>query len=122
MNSLQKSPPPTKSLHGESFMESTELKIVWREWDHLPSSLLLGHGVQFQDYEIENPEERLVGFLDGFGWLHGSNEVVIYIIKANARTPAAVLVAMKQRVEELLAKRRLPTQQITSRIYALVNS
>ena len=68
-------------------MDSTDLKIIWREWDHMPSDRF-GHGVEFHDTTIEDRDESLVGFLDGFDWRHGrSNEVVIYCIKPNARTP-----------------------------------
>ena len=102
-------------------MASTELKIIWREWDEVPSRGF-GHGVEFHDTKIKNRDESLVGFLDGFEWYHGlSNEAVIYCIKPNARTPLTVLSSMKKRVEEIIAKREIPSQQITSRVFALVN-
>src|SRR5690349_12656455 len=104
-------------------MNSTELKIIWREWDDRPPSDGFGHGVEFHDSEIENRDESIVGFLEGFSWYHGhSDEVVIYCIKPNSRTSQTVLTSMKQRVEALLAKRVLPNDQITSRIRAWVNS
>jgi hypothetical protein len=103
-------------------MNPTELKIVWREWDHPPSRGLFGHGVQFLDCEIESEDNSLVAFLDGFEWRHGfSNEVIIYCIRPNTRTPQDVLSNMKKRVEAILAEREIPTGQITSRFYALVN-
>jgi hypothetical protein len=102
-------------------MHPTELKIVWREWDH-PARRILGHGVQFHDCEIESEDNSLVAFLDGFEWLHGfSNEVIIYCISPNTRTPEDVLSNMKKRLEAILAEREIPTGQITSRFYALVN-
>ena len=102
-------------------MDPTEFKITWREWDEVPSEGF-GHGVEFHDTKIENRAESLVGFLDGFGWRHGySNEVMIYCIKPNTRTPQSVLSRMKKRVEEILAKREIPKQRITSRIFASVN-
>ena len=102
-------------------MDSPKLKIIWREWEHLPECGF-GHGVEFHDCEIDESGqsfESIVGFLEGFGWKHGdSNEVVIYCIKPNARTPQTELSRMKKRVEELLAERKLPNNQITPRISA----
>jgi hypothetical protein len=103
-------------------MDLTKLKIIWREWDEVPSHDGFGHGVQFHDTTIKNRDESLVGFLYGFEWYHGlSNEAVIYCIKPNARTPQTVLSSMKKRVEEILAVREIPMEQITSRILAWVN-
>ena len=60
-------------------MHPTELKIVWREWDH-PPSRILGHGVQFNDCEIESEDNSLVAFLDGFEWLHGFSNFTVAVI------------------------------------------
>ena len=71
---------------------------------------------------IRHRAKEVVGFLDGFSWVHGlSKEVVIYCIKPNLRISQRVLSGMKKRIEEILAEGKVPSQQITSRIFALIN-
>jgi len=48
--------------------------------------------------------------------------VGIIICCGHSAFPQTVLTSMKQRIEEMLAKREIPTQRITSRITAWVNA
>ena len=44
-------------------MESTELRVIWREWDDVPRGGF-GHGVEFHDTAIEDRDQSLVRFLE----------------------------------------------------------
>ena len=57
-----------------------EISVKWIQWEKTPNC---GHGVEFHKTEGgDQIEENLVGFLDGFDWLHDlPDEVRIHCIK-----------------------------------------
>ena len=121
---------PGKGVACEALMEDdpSKLKFTWHESIEIPSNVV-GHGIEFhdaikdEDGEYRMSEKSLVGFVEGFGWLHGtSNDVVAYCITPNAHIPKAVLSEMKKQVEELLSMREVPPEQITDRIRSWANA
>ena len=98
-------------------------RVVWHEWSKVPAEGgAFGHGIHFHDGK-QKPEADLVGFIEGFDWLHkrGVN-VTGFHIKANSVTTILVLAAMKRRVEQMVANQQMVGDgMISRRIHAIGN-
>ena len=83
----------------------TRYKIHWHQWEKTPAGgSSLSHGVHFHDIKQAHQND-LVGFIEGFDWLHQSGQGVTvkgYHIKPNKITTTEVINAMKQRIEKLI--------------------
>ena len=98
-------------------------QIEWSMWSKAPGvSGSLGHGIHYHDSARE-PDDTVVAFIRGFGWLRGVT-VKGYYIRPDAITSLAVIAELKQKIEALVAAREQhyrPETWITDRICARGN-
>jgi hypothetical protein len=99
-----------------------DMKFIWRTWKkslHPQKDLSLGHGLCVYDQKRQTGN-RLIGFVEGYDWYHGtSNTVVIYTIKADDTTTAEILEELKKLLEEGLMLNSFPQGKLTTRIEIL---
>ena len=73
---LKKKPEYEKGQENISFREI--------DWIIVPSIGICGHGIEFH-YQT-NGESILIGFIDGFGWMHNTdNKVRVYLLSSNSK-------------------------------------
>ncbi len=98
-------------------------QIEWSMWSKAPGvSGSLGHGVHYHDM-ARDPDDTVVAFIRGFGWLRGAT-IKGYYIRPDAITSSAVIAELKQKIEALVAAREQhyrPETWITDHICAAGN-
>ena len=54
------------------------MKITWQPKDLPPAGYMVGHGLCLLGPVAGDHEPRLVGFVDGFEWLHDGADTVVW--------------------------------------------
>jgi hypothetical protein len=77
------------------------IRVKWIQLKKIPDC---GHGVEFHKIKVSDHIENLIGFLEGFEWLHGvPDEVRIHLIKPDGILISAEAMKMfKLRIESYM--------------------
>ena len=97
------------------------MNIVWQIWSRETPQGALGHGIEFHDRRRPD-DNTLIGFIDGFGWLHGTQENVrIYHIQPDGFSSESTIRAMKRYAKSIIASKRVPQDSPRRRITTWIN-
>jgi hypothetical protein len=105
--------------------DADEMKFIWCGWEknlRPETRFSLGHGLCVYDQKRKK-RDRLIGFVEGYGWYHGTSDtVMIYTIEPDDITTADVLRQFKKLLEEALTVNSVPQGKLTSRIEIIANA
>jgi len=98
------------------------MKLIWKQWQTIPSISSFGHGVHFHDMRKAR-QTSLVAWVQGYQWLHGNpEEVVIWVIPSDSVSTESFLSDMKEIVGSFIRHKKVPFGNIGRNLEAFPNA
>lgn len=85
------------------------MKITWQTKDLPTTGSMVGHGLCLMGPEGEDRERRLVGFVEGFGWLHDGADTVVWFDPQRFPAAGPLHDAIRAGIEAVVRNREHPS-------------